>query len=94
MAVFQQGRRGRLVHRVDEREDAVAAVHEPVTVLPVDARLERRGVEHLVHRAAELGLHQIGPAGRALDVEGDYGPVTGCRQPGAALSAGACAPLA
>jgi hypothetical protein len=65
---------------VDEREDTVAAIDEPVTVLPVDARLEQRCVEHLVQRAAELGLHRIGPAGGALDVEGDYGPVTG--QPG------------
>lgn len=67
MAVFSQAALGGLVHRVDEREDAVAAVDEPVTVLPADARLEQRCVEHLVQRAAELGLHWIGSAGRTLD---------------------------
>jgi hypothetical protein len=69
-----------LVYRVDEREDAVATVDEPVTVLPADARLEQRGIEYLVQLGAKLGLHRIGPAGRALDIQGDYGPMT--RQPG------------
>lgn len=65
---------------MDEREDAVAAVGEPVTVLPADARGEQGRIEELVQLPAELRLDRIGPAGGTLDIQRDDSPVT--RQPG------------
>ena len=66
---------GGLVDWVDEREEAVAAVGEPVTMAPVDARRAQRLIEQLVDRAAQFGLDRIGAAGGLLDVDGDDGPV-------------------
>jgi len=45
---------------VDEREEAVAAVGEPVTVALADSRRAQCLVEQLVDLAAELGLDRIG----------------------------------
>jgi hypothetical protein len=44
-STIQQDRLGGLVDRVDEREEAVAAVVEPVTMLSVDSRRVQRLVE-------------------------------------------------
>jgi hypothetical protein len=58
---------------MDEREEAVAPVGEPVPVAGLDSRRAERGVEQRVHRLAEFGLDVIRAAGGALDVEGDDG---------------------
>jgi hypothetical protein len=71
----QQDGLGGPVDGVDEGEEAVAAVSEPVAMAPVDARRAQRLVEQLVERAAEFGLDRIGAAGGLLDVDGDDGPV-------------------
>jgi hypothetical protein len=57
---FQQGRGGGLVDRADEREDAVAAVGEPVSVVTADPGREQCRVEELVELGAGLGLDRSG----------------------------------
>jgi hypothetical protein len=54
---------------MDEREEAVAPVGEPVPVAGLDSRRAQRGVEQRVHRLTEFGLDVIRAAGGALDVE-------------------------
>ena len=46
--------------------DAVAAVGEPVTVVPADPGREQCRVEYLVELAAELGLDRVGLVERSM----------------------------
>ena len=64
---------GSVAHRMDQRQEAVAPVGEPVPVAGLDARRAQRCVEQRVHRLAEFGLDVIRAASGALDVEGDDG---------------------
>lgn len=66
----------RLVHGPDEREDAVAAVDERVTIASVDSRGAQCFVEQLVYLAAQLRFDRIRSAGGLLDIERDDRPVT------------------
>lgn len=71
----QQDWLGDLVDGVDEGEEPVAAIGEPVAMVPVDARRAQRLAEQVVEGAAELGLNRVGAAGGLLDVDGDDRPV-------------------
>ncbi len=73
-AVQQEGLGG-LVDRVDERQDAVAAVDEPVAVPLVDARRAQRSLEQLVGLVPELALDGIRAGGGTLDVQCHDGTV-------------------
>jgi hypothetical protein len=67
----QQERLGHLVHRMNEGQDAITAVDEPVVPTLADARRAQRPLEQLVGLIPELSLNGIGAAGRTLDVQRD-----------------------
>jgi hypothetical protein len=71
----QQQRFGRLVDRMNERQDAVTPVDERVVVAAVDARLAQCRLEQLVRLVPELALDGVRAAGGTLDVQGHDGPV-------------------
>jgi len=60
---------------MNEGQDAVTSVHEPVVMAAVDARFAQRRFEQLVGLAPELTLDGVGAAGGTLDVQCDDGPV-------------------
>jgi hypothetical protein len=68
------------VGRVDESQEAVAPVAEPVPVAGLDTRRTQRRVEQVVYGRAEFGLDRVGAAGGILDVERDDGPLAGYRR--------------
>jgi hypothetical protein len=76
-SVIQQKCLGCLVHRVDERQDTIATVDEPVAIAFVDSRRAQRRVEHPVGLVSELGLNGVGTDGGTLYVQRNDGPVTG-----------------
>src|ERR1017187_3742615 len=63
-----------LVCLVDQREQAIAAVGEPVAAARADSRRAQRRIEQLVEHGPELGLDRIGPAGRTFYVQRDHDP--------------------
>jgi hypothetical protein len=68
---IEQDRLRHLVDRMNEREDAVSPVNEPVVVALVDARPAQRHLEQLVGLIPELALDGIGTAGGSLNVQRD-----------------------
>ena len=54
----QQERLGSLVYRVDERQQAVAAVNVPVAMALADSRRVQRRVKELVGLVPEFGFHR------------------------------------
>ena len=71
----QQERLGRLVNRVDEGQDAVTPVDEPVAMALVDACLAQRRFEQLVGLVPQLALDGIRAAGGTLDIQCHDGTV-------------------
>lgn len=74
---IQQNDLGCLVHRVDERQETIAAVDEPVAIAFVDSRREQRRVEHLIGLVSELGLDGVGTAFLAGSLYVGWFPLAG-----------------
>jgi len=64
----------RLVCPVDQCEQAIAAVDEPVAATGMDSRRAQRCVEQLIEHGPQFSLHPIGAAGGPLDVQRDDDP--------------------
>lgn len=75
--LVQQWHLGRLFDWVDESQDTIAAVDEPVTMALADSRRAQRSIGQLIERLAELGLDGIGAGRGTLYVDREDSPVVG-----------------